>query len=239
MNSMRTLPPVLAQKESFSRSEFSKEMKNCYTLTDTQVAYDLDKRLKKGLLIRSGWGQYSLPKEKALYNHPYSAAAAQVATTITEQFSGLNFQVFELVQLNSFMNHLVAHNTIFVWVENDLLDYVFGALWKAYPGRVLRKPRIDEYYRYLQEDEIVVNRLPSESPKGYGNSWKSRLEKILVDVAVDKLISGIVPDGEKRAIFDNAFHDYLIDVNTMLSYAKRKGAEKKIQEVLREYGRMT
>ncbi len=150
---------------------------------------------------------------------------------------GLDFQVFELRQLNRFMNHQMAHNTIFVAIENDLVDYVFESLWKTYPGRVMLKPKADQYYRYRQDDEIVVGRLPSETPKGIDEPWMSRLEKILVDVFTDKLVSQIVPDGEKEAIIDGAFSDYMLDENTMIRYAKRKGAEKKMQKVLTEYGK--
>ena len=96
----------------------------------------------------------------------------------------------------------------------------------------------DEYYRYLQDNEIIVNRLPSETPKGYGPPWQSKLEKILVDVSVDKIVSEIVPNVEKQVIFENAFHDYLIDVNMMIHYANRKRAKKKIVQMLKEHGRM-
>ena len=37
-------------------------------------------------------------------------------------YDDLDFQVFELVQLNTFMNHLFAHNTIFVYVEKNLVN---------------------------------------------------------------------------------------------------------------------
>ena len=195
-----------------------------------------NKRLDQGSIVRVGWGRYSLPK-KRIYRYQYSESAIDVVKTILDDYDGLDFQVFELRQLNSFMNHQMAHNTIFVAIENDLVDYVFESLWKTYPGRVMLKPKADQYYRYRQDDEIVVGRLPSETPKGIDEPWMSRLEKILVDVFTDKLVSQIVPDGEKEAIIDGAFSDYMLDENTMIRYAKRKGAEKKMQKVLTEYGK--
>ena len=101
------------------------------------------------------------------------------------------YHIFEMMQLNQFMNHLVAHNTIFFAVENALVDYVFDALKKEFSGRVMLKPSLEMYYRYLQDNEIVVGRLPSETPKGIAGPWHARIEKILVDVMTDKLISGI------------------------------------------------
>ena len=236
MSEMRQIPQSLQEIDSFSRQEYMDAMASSYSMTRPQIAYDLNKRLDQGSIVRAGWGRYSLPK-KRMYRHQYSESAIDVVKTISDDYDGLDFQVFELRQLNSFMNHQMAHNTIFVAIENDLVDYVFESLWKTYPGRVMLKPKADQYYRYRQDDGIVVGRLPSETPKGIDEPWMSRLEKILVDVFTDKLVSQIVPDGEKEAIIDGAFSDYMIDENTMIRYAKRKGTEEKIKRVLTEYGK--
>ena len=53
----------------------------------------------------------------------------------------------------------------------------------------------------------------------------------------NKLISVIVPDGEKPAIINGAFEDYMVDEGTMIRYARRKGADQKMVRVLQEYGK--
>ena len=234
----RTIPNSLMKYENFTRQEFEKAMKDSYNLTTPQVSYDLKKQLEQGLIVRSGWAQYSFSKKRK-YSFEYSEQTLNIVNLLSNEFEGLEFQIFELRQLNDFMNHQMAHNTIFVSVENELIKFVFDALWRAFPGKVLLKPKVGDYYRYKQDDEIVINRLPSESPKGYEQSWQSRLEKILVDVFTDKLISEIVPEGEKKTIIDGAFEEYLLDVKTMVRYAKRKGAEKKFAQILEEYGKVT
>ena len=97
------------------------------------------------------------------------------------------------------------------------------------------KPSTTEYYRYLLDDEIVVGRLPSESPKGLERPWETRLEKVLVDIAVDKLLSQIVSTGEYRNIFADSIDRYFLDTKAMFRYAKRKGAEKKFRAFLEKY----
>ncbi len=231
------LPKELLGKDTFTRREFEEAMAAEFSMTGPQSAYSLQKRLDDGSLVRMGWNQYSQPARRT-YEHQYSDRAVEIVDRIKKDYTELEFQIFELIQLNDFMNHQVAHNTIFVSIENDLVDFVFESLWKEYPGKVMLKPSIDQYYRYLQDDEIVVGRLPSESPKGYDEPWKSRLEKILVDMITDKLMSGIVPDGEKPAIINGAFEDYMVDQKTMIRYAKRKGAADKVVQTLTEYGRM-
>ena len=231
------IPECLRNMESFSRKEYCKAMLDEYGLTEQQSKYELQKELDDGEVLRKGWNQYTTQTNKQVYSHGYSDEANAVVGLIEDKYCDVDFQVFEMTQLNQFMNHLVAHNTIFVNVENELVDYVFDSLNKEYPGRVMLKPSLEIYYRYLLDNEIVVGRLPSETPKGIDKPWQARIEKILVDVLVDKLIGGIVPDGEKAAIVEGAYHDYLVDDGTLLRYAKRKGAEKKVVSALNEYGR--
>ena len=33
----------------------------------------------------------------------------------------LEYRIFELVQMNEFLNHQIAHNAVFVFVEDDLI----------------------------------------------------------------------------------------------------------------------
>ena len=80
-------------------------------MTVPQIAYDLQKRLDRDMLIRVGWGQYALPG-KTVYSYEYSEEAVDVAQRIEKEFDGRDFRVFELVQLIVFINHQIAHNTI-------------------------------------------------------------------------------------------------------------------------------
>ncbi len=235
MRDDKKLPEELKKKTSFSRKEFVFYMKSNYGMTNPQIAYDLQRRLDEGSLIHVGWNKYISANEKHIYIPKYSEALKEIVRTIRGHYMNLDFQVFELIQLNDFMNHQIAHNTIFVMIENDFQDFVFDTLKGEYPGKVMFKPSVDEYYRYLQDDEIVIGRLPSESPKGFDNPWESRLEKIIVDVFTDKLVSRIVPESEKGAIIFGAFDSYLLDEKTMIRYAKRKGTDDRFRKILKEY----
>ena len=231
------IPERLRNKKTFTRKEYGQAMNQEYGLNEQQSKYSLQKLISDGEIVHMGWNQYTVGGKRLIYSHEYSDSAKKIAKKIEEKYDDINFQVFELTQLNLFMNHLIAHNTIIIGVENDLIDFVFDTLNREYPGRVLLKPSLDMYYRYHQDNEIVIERLPSETPKGLDKPWQSRIEKILVDILVDKLISRIVPDGEKAAIVEGAYQEFLVDEGTMLRYAKRKGAVQKMEKALREYGR--
>lgn len=199
------------------------------------LSYALSKQVVDNNIIHIGRDQYSFSKGRHAYRHTYSETSERIASEMTEEYPSGNFQIFELVQLNAFVNHQIAHNTIFVFVENELVDYVFDMLKMKHPGKVLLKPSVEDYYKYYVDDLIVVLRLPSESPKEAGCNWHSRLEKILVDISVDKLVSKLVSRGEYPLIFNDAFSRYAIDTKAMLRYANRRGAAARFKAMLGQY----
>ena len=226
----------LASMDKFTRKQYYDAYREKYgEKTRDTLDYALRKEVTAGNIVHIGRNQYAYAKEKRLYTYEYSDAARHVAVEILKEYPSVDFQIFELVQLNTFVNHLYAHNTIFVSVENDAVDYVFDSLRDEYPGRIMLKPRAEDYFRYLVENQIVVLRLPSESPKGIDAPWKSRLEKILVDIMVDKLLTRIVSESEYDVIFSQAFDRYLVDTSSMLRYASRKGAGVKFKDRIKEF----
>ena len=109
---------------------------------------------------------------------------------------------------------------------------MFNTLWERHKGSILLKPDVDELFRYMNEDMVVIIKLPTESPKGIDVFWDTRLEKMLVDIAVDKLLRKIVYSGEYPTIYQDAFSKYVIDKSVMVRYARRRGALVKYREFL-------
>ena len=142
------------------------------------------------------------------------------------------------MQLNEFIDHQIANNIIFVSVESDLGGYVFDTLWENHHGSVLLRPAAEDVFRYLVDDLIIIGKLPSESPKGKPEFWDTRIEKMLVDIAVDKLLRQIVSSGEYPALFHNAIQKYTIDKSVMTRYARRRGALDKFRRFLRNDARL-
>ena len=236
MRNENRIPPQMNNKESFSRKEYLDAfMEEVSVVSEEQAVYALRKSVSKGIIQRVGRNQYTTVKAKTAYRYRYSQEARHAAEKVQEEYPEVSFQIFELIQLNAFVNHQIAHNVVFVYVENDFIDFVFDSLHRLYPGKVLLKPSADAYYRYITDDGIVVGRLPSESPKGREAQWHERIERILVDIAVDKLLSRIVPQGELVNIYETAYEKYLIDGKAMWRYARRKGAEEKLRTVLKTY----
>ena len=202
-------------------------------ISDATFKRRLQQYLKDRSIIRVGRNKYCIPdKAVRVYAYEYSAVATETADLIEENYPLLDFSIFELVQLNEFVNHQLAHNIIFASVEADAIDFVFETLKERFPGRVLVQPTIDLYHRYWQEEMIILEKLVSEAPMGKPVKWHARVEKMLVDIMADRLILGTVSPSEYPDIYTDVFDRYVVDESCMLRYAKRRGAEKEIRELI-------
>jgi len=225
----------LADLQKFNRNDLQSIMISDHIhATDSTVNHMIIRLLQEGYIVRVGRNQYSVFCSKRLYKFPHSEQVLSLAEEMKTAHPFLDFRVFELTQLNEFVNHQIAHNIIFLSVEGGLEEDVFYTLWEKHNGSVMLKPSIDDLYRYMTEDIIVIGKRATESPKGIQEFWDTRLEKMLVDIAIDKLLKQVVYEGEYPAIFHDAIKKYVIDKNTMARYARRRGALEKYRIFLKE-----
>ena len=227
---------ILENEKSFSRSELMETMKNDgKNISEATFKVELQKLLKEGSIIRVGRNAYCVAKDGVgVYSYEYSDDAKNIAKILKEKFPLLNFTIMDFVQLNEFLNHQLAHNVIFVSVEDDLGNFVFDALKEVYPGKVLINPTPEMYHQYWYDDMIVIGKLISESPVGQQEKWNTRIEKLLVDLITNAILKSSVSESELPNIYEEAFAKYAIDESCMFRYAKRRGAEKKIREFIHD-----
>ena len=220
----------LLHQKNFSREDFitAFQKKNKNGRKDSG-RYNFQKLLENGDIYRVGRNSYHIAEDsKRNYSYQYSELSLELAKKIEEQYPELDFRVFELVQLNEFVNHQIAHNVIFVSVESGLGTYVFDSLKERYAGKILLNPSVETFHQYWSDDMIIIKKLVSESPKGARAVWETKLEKMLVDLVVDKLLLSCVSRGEYDDIFHHAFQDFYIDESKLFRYARRRNAKSKV-----------
>lgn len=220
----------------FTRKELLESFRMAgYMLSEASFYKKVEELVKNGQIIRVGRNVYSLPDDKRLaYEYKYSELAEEVAQEIAQQYPYVNFSIFEFVQLNDFVNHLIAHNVIFLSVEAEIMDFVFETLRDKYPGKVLINPTVEIYHQYWSDDMIVLGKLTTEAPKGQKASWHTRLEKMLVDIMAEPLLLASISRAEYPHIYEDAFDRYIVDENGLFRYASRRKVTKKIKELIRK-----
>ena len=220
----------------FTRKELLESFRMAgYMLSEASFYKKVEELVKNGQIIRVGRNVYSLPDNKRLaYEYKYSELAEEVAQEIAQQYPYVNFSIFEFVQLNDFVNHLIAHNVIFLSVEAESMDFVFETLRDKYPGKVLINPTVEIYHQYWSDNMIVLGKLTTEAPKGQKASWHTRLEKMLVDIMAEPLLLASISRAEYPHIYEDAFDRYIVDENGLFRYASRRKVTKKIKELIRK-----
>ncbi len=224
----------LIEHPSFTTGDFIEMLKTENPDIGRSTVFHLLKSLcETGAITRTCKGHFDI-SNKRIYSYELSETAKNISASIQEQFPLVDFQVWELYQMNEFVNHQLSRNTIFVEVENMLDESIFNLFFDKYP-HVLYNAGTDEYYKYAGDETIVVQKLISEAPSGFGQYKQASLEKILVDLFGRGLSGSIIAHSEYQAIYEDSFKKYVINQPKMFRYARRRGIEKTIVDFI--YGK--
>ena len=223
-------------QRNFTRHQVLQSFRNAgYALSDSSFYKSFSMMVEEGKLARVGKGLYCFPDNNTKsYNHEYSALAVDVAALIQKQYPLVNFSLMELIQFNDFVNHQLAHNVLFLSVEPDAMEFVFEMLKSQYFGKVFINPTLEMYHQYWSDNMIVINKLTTEAPKNSVIPWHTRLEKLLVDVVADSLLSDTISESEYPNIYEEAFSMFVVDESCLFRYAARRAVDKKIKELIKE-----
>ena len=115
-------------------------------------------------------------------------------------------------------------------------DAVFENLRTNFKEKVLLKPDKKTFTIYDEGSTIVVLNLITESPRDKKNNHKILLEKLLVDLIANKVLNQIISNSEFSHIYEDAFERYLVDESKLFRYAKRRNADKKIEDLIKKRG---
>lgn len=222
----------IKEHPTFTTSEFTDMIRvETPDIGRSTIFHILKTLCESGELSKLGRGIYASSSCKN-YSYELSTTATNISSMITSEYPLIDFQIWELYQMNEFVNHLMAKNTIFVDVENMQDETVFNLLFEKYP-HVLHLPSIDDYYKYSGDETVIIQRLISESPPHYGEHKQAPLEKILVDLFSHGIIGRIVSRSEYRAIYEDSFQKYNINHPKLFRYARRRGVEQEIKQFIK------
>ena len=225
MNASAVLPK-LPKEEVFNKSFFRQIVQGIYPdCAETSIDWMLRTLREQGSLASVGRGKYRRITKgfsiKKKYDYPHSMEYLELEKFILEAFPCVDLQMWELIQMNDFVNHQISKNVIFVEIEDMLIDTVFDLIHENYPYAMIQ-PKADMFFRQrAPKTDIVVQKLISEAPKSH-NNHSCTPEKILVDLLSKKLTGNLVEKSEYPRIYEDVFKKYAVDEVRMFRYAKRR-----------------
>jgi hypothetical protein len=200
---------------------------------DTQLRHLMEVLQNSNLIVRIGRNQYKkaeIVPNKGIFTGAYSDTALLVIEHMKQHFPLLSYRVWELTWLNEFFNHLIAHNQIFLEVENDACDFVFSALTGEFPGKVLMKATVKEIMLYGTDGGIIITRLVTEAPRSDSAKYQVPLEKLIVDLFANKNL--MLSKADYPSAIELMFSKYRIDQVAMLRYARRRNKANEVVRLL-------
>ena len=223
-------------KKTFNSRQILKAFSGTVPSSSAEIYRQISKLIKSGDITRTDRNTYKLgATDLKPYSFDYSELAKAVAAMIESNYTDVNFTVFETRQFNEFMNLQIGKNTIMVSVESGLESYIFQDLSKAYPGKVLLKPDKETLWTYLQEDSIIIVKLPTEAPVSQEKKWMTVPEKFLVDLAADQILKALIAQSQLEYIYEGYLNHYQIDTKKMLRYARRRTCEDTLKLQIKQY----
>ena len=215
----------------FTTAEFATMLRSQHPgMARSQIFNTLRSLCLQNKIVRISRGHFST-FAKQEYHYILSQAAQKVEQLIVSKYPLIDFQIWELYQLNEFVNHQISKNTLFIETEPMIDASVFELLFEQY-HHVLLHPTPDDYYKYMGDTTIVVQRLISEAPANTIDAKQASLEKILVDIFCKGLPSALIEHAEYPEILETAFDKYNINQARLFRYARRRGAANLIREFI-------
>ena len=105
---------------------------------------------------------------------------------------------------------------------------------KTLSKKVFLNPTSEIYLRYIGNfnEVIIVKKLITESPiVKIDKIWVPSLEKLLVDCLVDKQLFA-AQQNELDFIFKSVFSKYTLNISKMTRYARRRGYESELENII-------
>lgn len=221
---------------SFTCNQIIRTITGSVPASSASIYRKINELIAAGTIVRTDRNTYTFGNESLKsYTFEYSELAKSVASMIETNYTDVNFTVFETRQFNEFMNLQIGKNTVLVSVESGLENYIFQDLSEKYPGKVLLKPTKEIMWTYLQENSIIINKLPTETPKSASEKWMTVPEKFLVDLAADKILKALITQSQIEYIYEGYLNHYQIDIKKMLRYARRRTCEDTLKVYIEQY----
>ena len=225
----------LKMGKTYSHQELIEVLRQeCPKLSDNSLQWMIGDLLKQEKLQKTGYNQYALyhngmhPK----YRPIYSERAQQLIEVLSKAYPYVVFTVFETVLMNEFLNHLVAQNTVFIQSEKESNIFLFRFLQEKGFNDLMYKPSNKDFSLYWTKDCIVVSDLISEAPIMADAPHSICLEKLLVDMYTDRLISTTYSKAEFPNVLHLALSQYRLDKPKLLRYARRRSKGKELMQLL-------
>lgn len=189
---------------------------------------------EQGILKSKKRGVYILGNQQS-YKISISRRIKILNNRIKKTFPYTNVSIWETKELNDFMIHQPGTSYIIIEVENEAIYSIFSRLQETERDVFVFSKSLSNnfYYTSLKDNSIILKALISRSPLiKQDGVYVPKIEKLLVDLFVDKKIFIMYQGQELINIFENINEKYGINFTTLFRYAQRRNAKMNIKKFI-------
>jgi hypothetical protein len=230
----KQLKNTFQDKNYFSRQELFDFFRNFdEDLKETTFRWKIYNLKKKHIISSVSRGLFTL-QYKPVFVPNISERDYKTFSKIQKQFPTLNCCIWSTQIINEFMLHIPAQSVTILQVEKEAIEPVYDFL-KEQKQDVFIQPEEKEIERYVFKNKsaIVLESLVTKSPVQQVNKTTSvPLEKLIIDLISNKKLFAPFQGSEMIHILNTAYNRYSIHFTTLFHYAKRRGKEIELTELL-------
>jgi len=226
---------VLKEKEYITKKELIHVIKSQTTyVKDSSVRWIIHQLVGNGEITKIDSNHFYNGVLTKYQPSRESNRKNKIKTILNDTYPSLDAIIYETSILNEWVNHQISKNIIIVEVEKYYIENIFNALKKHLGNCVLYNPTFEDYDRYAEHDTVVVTNFITRSPK-HQSIYEIKLEKLIVDIFSNDLISEFVNPSEYSAILSLMFSQYKINGETIITYAKRRNLDSIVEKHINEH----
>ena len=178
---------------------------------------NLSRFKKQGIIHSAGKGWYSfLPDVFELDTTPIR----NIINLLKREFPLLEFNVWSTEQLLPYFHHIPTRFFVFVYSDRDYLITIFEHLTEKGKAVYLNPSKKDAEKIYNVDRETIILR-PSITEEPIENNH-SKIEKVLVDLYIEKDNITILDEWEFERIFENIASRNSIYIDVIHYYIRRR-----------------
>lgn len=203
-------------------------------LSQATFSWRIHNLKEKNILQSVKRNLYTLVEKKA-FQPVITPKLKTLGTKVTKEFPTAHNCVWNTKWLNEWTIHQPGRFLTVVEVESSATESVFYFLKDANYRNVFLNPNEDiiERYIYDQVETTIVKPLVTKAPIQHKKHLSiPTLEKILVDLFIDKKLYAPYQGRELINIFNAVYKNYGINITKVLGYAKRRGKDEALLEFI-------
>ena len=230
----KQLKNTFQDKAFFSRQELFDFFRKFDTdLKETTFRWNIHNLKNKHIILAVSRDLFTL-QYKSVFIPNISERDYKTFLKIQKQFTALKCCIWSTQIISEFMLHIPAQFVTILQVEKEAIEPVYDFL-KEQKQNVFIQPEEKEIERYVFKNEsaIVLESLVTKSPLQQVNKTTTiSLEKLIIDLISNQKLFAPFQGSEMIHILNTAYNRYAIHFNTLFHYAKRRGKESEVVELL-------